>query len=112
MSEGGQEALCGDHQPGRGIEEELARLRSRTVSRSTPEVSDAHAEIPDFWLAVALTIGLIVDACQSIRGPALVSSDIGPRVTGYESGPTAQDVIEAMDRKGFVSQAGAAEPPE
>jgi hypothetical protein len=65
------------------------------------------------WVAVAWAIvALIVIACQGIRGPASHPAATGPRITGHESGPTAQDVIEAMDRKGFVSPAGSAEPPE
>ena len=65
------------------------------------------------WVAVvAVAIGLIVVVCQAVQEPALHSAAAGPRVTGHESGPTVQDVIDAMDRKGFASQYGAAEPPE
>jgi len=64
------------------------------------------------WVAVvAVAIGLIVVVCQAVQEPALHPA-AGPRVTGHESGPTVQDVIDAMDRKGFASQYGAAEPPE
>jgi hypothetical protein len=65
------------------------------------------------WVAVAAaTIALIAIACRDLRGPDSHPAATGPRITGHETGPTVQEVIEAMDRKGFVSPAGSAEPPE
>jgi hypothetical protein len=65
------------------------------------------------WGAVVtVSIALIAVVCQAIEEPAFHPAATSPRVTGHESGPTVQDVIDAMDRKGFVSQPGAAEPPE
>ena len=65
------------------------------------------------WVAVlVVAIGLIVVVCQVIEEPALHPTAAGPRVIGRESGPTVQDVIDAMNRKGFASPLGAAEPPE
>jgi hypothetical protein len=60
----------------------------------------------------AAIIALIVIACQGLRGPDSHPAAMGPRITGHESGPTVQEVIEAMNRKGLVSPAGSAEPPE
>jgi hypothetical protein len=65
------------------------------------------------WVAVAaVAIGLTVVVCQAIQEPALHPDAACRRVVGHESGPTVQDVIDAMGHKGFPSPPGAAEPPE